>query len=163
MKLDWPISHQVLAQLCMSGHYLYHRFDSKGGQMRVLTALLEQPEMLQRELQDQLGIQSGSLSEIIIKMEAGGLLERVRSSRDGRHIVLKLTAEGIERGKYLRIRYGRQAERMMSCFSEEELGILHELLGRMLVHWEGVENDAELVAPSGFDGPHGPRGMQIRK
>ena len=76
---------------------------------------------------------------------------------------MKLTAEGIERGKYLRMRYGRQAERMMSCFSEEELGILHELLGRMLVHWEGVENDAELVAPSGFDGPHGSRGMQIRK
>ena len=46
--------------------------EGRGGQNRVLTILKEEGEMTQRALTERLGIQPGSASEIIGKLEKGG-------------------------------------------------------------------------------------------
>ena len=69
------------------GHFLYQRQGGQG-QRRVLTILQERGSMQQRELQEYLGIQPGSMSELIGKLEQKGLLKRT-SSEDS-FVIFKL-------------------------------------------------------------------------
>lgn len=50
--------------------------------------------MSQKELQDLLGIQAGSMSEIAAKLEDKGLITRVRSEGDRRKVSLSITEQG---------------------------------------------------------------------
>ena len=77
------------------GHYLYQRRGSQG-QRRVLAILQERGSMQQRELQEFLGIQPGSMSELIGKLEQKGLIVRSFSEEDRRSRVLTLTEKGLE-------------------------------------------------------------------
>lgn len=140
---DAPLTHQIITQLGLCGHFLHYRMGGRMGRRRILTALSEHQELLQRELQDILEVQSGSLSEMIIKMEAEGLVEKVRSQKDGRQLVVKLTAKGIEQSKCSKEEYDRQVARMMSCFSEEQLRELYYFLDTMGTHWKKVEKDID--------------------
>ena len=65
------------------GHFLHFNMGGKAGRKRVLATLLREGEISQRTLQDLLDIQSGSLSEILAKIEADGLLEGVCNSAPG--------------------------------------------------------------------------------
>lgn len=138
-KSNIPLATATVKQLRQCGHYLYYKMGGKAGRQRILKELTEHPELLQRELQDILGVQSGSLSEVIIKMEAEGLVEKIRSEKDGRNFVLKLTEKGKGQAKYFMEEYEGRVEQMMSCFSEEQLENLHELLRVMLGHWNEIE------------------------
>lgn len=109
------------------------------GRRRILTILSQHPDILQKELQDILKIQSGSLSEVIIKLEADGLVEKVRSETDGRQWAVRLTKSGQAEVARLKAEYDKQVSKMMDCFSQEQLNILHELLGTMFTHWNTVD------------------------
>lgn len=126
---------KIVKQLHFCGHFLHYRMGGRIGRRRILTTLLEHKEILQKDLQDILDVRSGSLSEIIIKIEAEGLVEKVKSEEDGRNLVLKLTPEGIRQARYLKEEYDSQVENLMSCFSEEQVQELHQLLDVMIVHW----------------------------
>ena len=54
--------------------------------------LAERGIITQRELQDMLGVQSGSLSEILNKVETCGYIMRRQNERDRRQMNLELTA-----------------------------------------------------------------------
>lgn len=64
---------------------------------RIIALLDERGELTQCELQKNLGIQAGSLSELVSRMEKFGVLEREADSRDKRRLVLRLTEEGKRR------------------------------------------------------------------
>ena len=68
----------IMIGLRACGHFLHFNMGGKAGRKRVLATLLREGEISQRTLQDLLDIQSGSLSEILAKIEADGLLEKVR-------------------------------------------------------------------------------------
>lgn len=138
-----PLSLEVVSQLRRCGHFLYYRMGGRIGRKRILTFLSEHSDMLQKELQDVLQIQSGSLSEVIIKLESDGLVEKVRSKTDGRQWALRLTQAGQEEARRLKAEYAEQVSRMMSCFSDEQLTTLHELLDTMFIHWNTVDLGAE--------------------
>lgn len=53
------------------------------GRRRILTILSEHPGILQKELQDILKIQSGSLSEVVIKLETDGFAKKARRKPNG--------------------------------------------------------------------------------
>ena len=76
------------------GHFLHFNMGGKAGRKRVLATLLREGEISQRTLQDLLDIQSGSLSEILAKIEADGLLEKVKCGSDRRGYILRLTESG---------------------------------------------------------------------
>lgn len=137
------LTHQIITQLGLCGHFLHYKMGGRMGRRRILSALSEHQELLQRELQDILEVQSGSLSEMIIKMEADGLIQKVRSQKDGRQLVLKLTPKGVAQSICSREEYDRQVAKMMSCFSKEQLRELYCLLDIMGAHWKEVEKDID--------------------
>lgn len=79
LTLDERLVRQLRA--CM--HYFHYGMGRKSGQQRILSLLRERRGMTQRELQDVLGVQPGSLSEILNKVEAGGYIRRRQNERDG--------------------------------------------------------------------------------
>ena len=87
--------------------------------------------MPQRELQDYLGIQPGSMSELIGKLEQKGLLQRVASEKDRRSRILMLTEQGREMTDAV-----KEEQELFGILSEEEQGQLRALLTKLLAAWD---------------------------
>ena len=82
---------------------------------------------------------SASLSEVVTKLEAEGLLSRERSEVDRRQLTLTLTDEGALRARAFvesRLRFEKEA---FGCLDAEETGELLALLERLSAHWEQIE------------------------
>ena len=92
--------------------------------------------MPQKELQDLLGIQAGSMSEIAAKLEDKGLITRVRSEDDRRKVSLSITEQGrawvAQRDEAHILR--RRAE-LFSALTPEERGTLEHLLDKLSADW----------------------------
>lgn len=107
------------------------------GQRRILQILLDQGPTSQKDLQDALGIQSGSMSEIAAKLENRGLIVRDRDPADKRKITLSITGEGREwvaQRDGAGIRQRRAA--LFSALTEEERGTLEALLDKLSADWD---------------------------
>lgn len=115
------------------GCYLYRRPSGGRGQGRILRILSARDEMTQRELQEALAIQPGSVSEIISKLEARGLLSRERDEDDKRRMVLRITDAGREGAKAFS--GGESGNELYSALSGEEQAALKELLKKLLESW----------------------------
>ena len=115
------------------GHTMRHISEGKGSQKRILMILLECGGMTQRELTERLGIQPGSASEVIGKLEAAGLLTRSPSETDRRTTDICLTAAGkAAAGEALAQRHERHRQMFASLSDEEKetlLGLLEKLNG----------------------------------
>lgn len=135
------LPHQIVRQLRHAGWFLHYKMGGRVGRRRVLMELSAQPGMLQRELQQRLDVQAGSLSELLAKMEADGVLRRDKSTDDGRNFVLSLTEQGRADAARVRSDYDRRVTEMTSCLTHSELEQLHALLDVMLTHWDGLEMD----------------------
>ena len=136
MEQKSALSNDVIKQLRMCGHFLYFRMGGKIGRKRILIVLEEHHELLQKELQDILQVQSGSLSEIIIKMENDGLIE-------SRHIVLRLTNKGIKEAIAAKKEHDKYVDELMSCVTESQKEELYNLLSIILKHWKEIERKLE--------------------
>ena len=66
-------------------------YEGKGSQKRILIILLEVGSITQRALTSRLGIQPGSASEVIAKLENAGLIQRTVSTDDRRTANIRLT------------------------------------------------------------------------
>ena len=66
----------LAGQLEQCGKFLMYCLGKRRGQEKILRILWEQGEISQRELQELLGIQPGSMSEIAAKLESKGLIVR---------------------------------------------------------------------------------------
>lgn len=144
----YEISQAIVKALRRCGHFLHYKMGDKAGQRRIFFALLKQGEVLQRDLQDMLGVQSGSISEIVGKMESEGLVEKVRSEADGRNLVLKLTERGAGQAERQRSEYDGKIASMMSCLDDSEQEELFFLLEKLTKHWERLDGDADFSSPA---------------
>lgn len=147
---------QKLMERC--GHFLYHRRGGKIGQKRILQILHDYEQhadvcgqdgehkigLTQQELQNTLGIRSGSVSEIIGKMEASGLIIKTRQENDRRRICLALTDMGREAVEKTMLQNARQEAMLFEMLSLEEQNELIRLLTKLLEGWE-ERFDPELV------------------
>lgn len=131
----------ILQRIRWCGYFLHFKTGGRSGRRRIFFMLSKCGELRQRELQDMLGIQSGSLSEVVIKMEADGLIEKVRSQTDGRQMVLRLTEAGQQQAQKVREEYLQRAEEMLSCFTKAQQGELLTLLDTLADHWSALERD----------------------
>ena len=105
-----------------------------GGQGSILTILSEKESMSQKELQDILRIQPGSLSEILTKLEQKGMITREKDEEDKRKSVISLT----EAGKAaVHEQTPRMDEKeMFDVLSEEEQTELKRLLKKLISFWK---------------------------
>ena len=118
------------------GRLLSHCLGKRRGQGRILRTLCQRGEMPQKELQDLLGIQAGSMSEIAAKLEDKGLIVRVRSEEDRRKVSLSITEQGrawVSQGDEKHI-LRRRAE-LFSVLTPEEQGTLEHLLDKLSADW----------------------------
>ena len=95
--------------------------------------------MTQRDLQEASCITSASLSEVVTKLEAEGLILRERSETDRRQLTLTLTDEGTRRARAF-IESRREFERLaFDCLTPDERERLLETLDRVAERWEEIE------------------------
>ena len=118
----------ALFQRC--AHTLFRPGPHGDSQRRVLRILSWRDEMSQRELQDHLRVQPGSLSELLSKLESKGLVVRERSGDDRRKVTLRLTEAGQEAAQAIPGPGDRDAR--FSALTQEEQDQLRALLRKLL-------------------------------
>lgn len=118
------------------GHTMRHISEGKGSQQRILIVLNETGPITQRELTQRLGIQPGSASEVIIKLEAAGLIERLPSEKDKRTTDVHLTEAGKIEAQRLGAVRTKRHERMFAALSDREKEELLNLLEKVNEDWD---------------------------
>lgn len=118
-------------------HTMRFLYEGKGSQKRIMIILDEiGGSITQRRLTECLGIQPGSVSEVIAKMESSRIISRTPNILDHRTADIRLT----ERGKVLAAEAREQREhrheQMFSCLSDTEKKELLALLEKVNSDWE---------------------------
>ena len=131
------LERAIIHDLGQCGHYLHLNAGGRGGQMPVLSRLyLCGGSMSQAGLGEHFCLKSGSLSEVLSKLEAEGLVQRTRSEGDRRKATVTLTETGSKRAEE-HLRYRQEFERnAFSCLSDSEKTQLADMLDRVVAHWE---------------------------
>ena len=112
-------------------------------QYLVLLVLWERGETSVKDLGAALQLESSTLSPLLKRLEAAGLVERRRRADDERSVLVGLT----ERGSGMRDR-ARGMPRELACATglrPEELASLRETLQRLTATLTGETSDADLV------------------
>ena len=117
------------------GHIMRFLYEGKASQKRILIILNELKTITQRDLTEHLGIQPGSASEILSKLECAGLIIRTQNETDRRTTDVSLTDTGRELAVEALAQRQRRHEEMFSCISEEEKEKLLSLLERIYADW----------------------------
>ena len=120
----------LTALLLRCAHALRHPDGRGGSQGRVLRILSRWDGLSQRALQARLGVQPGSLSELVTKLEAKGLLTREQDGEDKRRVLLRLTEAGREAVNATPSPEERDAR--FAVLTQEERDALRALLGKLL-------------------------------
>lgn len=115
-------------------HFLRSISGGKGSQKRILTVLLKSGRVTQTALTEYLGIQPGSASEVLSKMEAVGLIVRQENEADRRTVDVELTESGREEAVLAARERKRGHEELLSGLSHEEREALLVLLEKLAAH-----------------------------
>lgn len=131
---------RIMRNLGYFGYYLHVHWGCRNGKQHILVELLAHDgRMTQRDLQEASCITSASLSEVIAKLEAEGLIERERSETDRRQLTVTLTEPGAERAREV-LRTREEFERLaFDCLSPEETARLASTLDRVAARWMEIE------------------------
>lgn len=93
------LAKRILSGLGFCGHYMHFHGGGISGKAPIVCLLAKQPtgELSQQELGMHFDLKPGSLSEILSKLELGGLIERSRNPKDRRQLTIRLTEAGWEK------------------------------------------------------------------
>lgn len=131
------INDKLIINLRDISHTMRFLYEGKGSQKRILIVLNEiDGSITQRELTKRLGIQPGSASEVIAKLESEGYVMRIPNETDRRTIDVMLTEAGKSAAAQSRGERDHRHEEMFSCLSEDEKGQLLSLLEKVREDWE---------------------------
>lgn len=117
-------------------HQSRHHFDSKGTQHNILHMLQKGGSMTQRDITEQLGIQPGSTSEILKKLETAGLIRRSLSENDRRTTDVRLTEDGTALAQQKAKERKDRKNVLLAALSEEETHQLLALLEKLSESWD---------------------------
>lgn len=145
--LTEPPNRRLLHDLGYFGHYLHLHAGGRGGKQFVIISLvLHGGEMSQRDLLEHACISSASLSEVLAKLEAEGLVTRTKSEEDRRLLAVALTEAGREKAEEVLEYKNRFEEESFACFDEQERALLLDYLDRLVKHWHELEENEEVPA-----------------
>lgn len=111
-------------------------YEGRGSQKRILIVLLEVGTITQQKLTERLGIQPGSASEVLAKLEKSNLILRTESTIDRRTTDIRLTEQGRIQAEEAAEQRKNRHEKMFSCLSENEKVTLITLLEKLNNSWE---------------------------
>ncbi len=117
-------------------HLMRFLHEGRGSQKRILILLLENDGITQRKLTEQLGIQSGSASEVIGKLEATGFISRTENGKDRRTVNITLTDAGQAAAKEALAEQQKRQRSMFASLTEEECRTLLSLTETLCADWE---------------------------
>ena len=120
------------------GHTMRQISEGRGSQKRILILLRETKGMTQKELTARLGVQPGSASEVLNKLEQAGMILRTPSETDRRTMDIRLTPDGEGIAKEASIKRTERHEQMFAVLSDEEKDTLIGLLEKVNAHWAQV-------------------------
>ena len=118
------------------GHLLCQRYNLNFSQKRIVLLLDREGSMTQKALTEHMDMKSASLSELLSKVIACGLVEKKRSEKDGRSFVLAVTEKGHEEAEAFRTRRRETAHYLFDILEDEEKNTLEDLLSRLMDHWQ---------------------------
>lgn len=115
------------------GHCLVHRVGAPGSRERMLRLLAERGDMSQSDFVYLLELRSASVSELLGKLEAQGLVTRRRSETDRRGVTISLTDAG-----RAALPSPAEPDAAFSALTDAERAELKALLQKLLDSWEGT-------------------------
>lgn len=95
------------------------------------------------ELARESGIDAGAVTRMLDRLEAKGLVERVRSASDRRVVHLKLTATGEAAAAHIPHVLASVNNDFLRDFSERDFQALRKLLDRLLENGRGLQTAQE--------------------
>lgn len=131
------LNNKLIWNLRDIGHTMRCISEGKGSRERVLIVLNENGPIMQSELTQRLGIQPGSASEVLIKLETAGMIERISTEKDKRTAEVRLTSAGRSEAERLSKLRAERHERMFAALSVQEKQTLLSLLERINADWDG--------------------------
>lgn len=138
------LNGKLIINLQEMSHTMRFLYEGKGSQQRILIVLDENGgSITQRELTERLGIQPGSASEVIAKLESAGFISRSPNETDRRTADVALTETGKALAAEARPQRSLRHEQMFSCLTEQEKDSLLLLLEKINQDWEKRYRDAE--------------------
>ncbi len=112
-------------------HKLHHQKKGRGiGQGKILNILSSVEQINQKDLQDMLQIQAGSLSEILGKLEKHEWITREKSEEDKRSAIIKITEKGREALQIIEEEHGKHKD-IFSVLNQEEKESLKGILEKL--------------------------------
>lgn len=130
------VNDKLIKNLRNISHTMRFLYEGRGSQKRILIILSEVESITQKELTERLGIQPGSASEVLAKLENTGLITRAVSEKDRRTTNILLTDCGKHLALEAKEQRKRRHEEMFSCLTEEEKMSLLSLLEKVNIDWE---------------------------
>ena len=132
-----PQEERLMIMLGKSGMILNHNHCGHHGRGRILKVLLEKGTMTQSELQNIIDIRSGSLSEILSKMEDKQLIIREKDENDKRKVNISITEKGKESILLKEEELKNRSKELFNAINEEEQQQLEVILSKLLKSWRG--------------------------
>lgn len=141
---------QLLDLFRQCSHYLRHTYGHAAGLGRVMRFLHRHGSMSQRQLQELAQVKSASLSELLQKGEANGLLSRKEDESDKRTLQVELTKNGVRELQEQLSDEESDQNGPFAGLSQNETAQLEKLLGKLLLSWGlGAE---DVATPCGHHG-----------
>lgn len=116
-------------------HTMRALYEGKGSQKQILIILNEMGPVTQRQLTQRLGIQPGSVSEVLSKLETAGLIVRTTSEIDRRTMDISLTQQGEAAAQEASGLRKQRHDEMFSCLTAAEKQQLLYLLTKINTDW----------------------------
>ena len=129
------INRKLIFNMRDLNHTMRSLYEGKASQKRILIILNEVKNITQRDLTTRLGIQPGSASEILSKLESAGLILRTTSETDRRTADISLTEQGKQMALEAAAQRRQRHKEMFSCLSEYEKEELLTLLEKVNKDW----------------------------
>lgn len=149
------INDKLIINLRDLSHIMRSLYEGKASQKRILMILNETETITQRDLTERLGIQPGSASEILSKLENAGWILRTQNEDDRRTTDVCLTDSGRELAAEALGQRRKRHEEMFSCLSEDEKQQLLSLLERVCADWRTRYGEREKEHGHGKHEGHG--------
>lgn len=136
------LAKRILSGLGFCGHYMHFHGGGVSGKVPIVCLLAKQEngEMSQQELGMHFDLKPGSLSEILSKLECAGIIERSRNPKDRRQLTIRLTEIGWEKARIDQAARIRFRERAFSALNHDEREQLAEMLEKIRVTWEELDD-----------------------
>ena len=149
------MNSRLIINLRDLGHMMRMLYEGKASQKRILIILNETENITQKDLTNRLGIQPGSASEILSKMERAGWILRTQNEGDRRTTDICLTDSGRKLAEEASVQRKERHEEMFSCLSEEEKQLLLSLLEKVWTDWRTRYDGGEKAHGHGSHERHG--------